>query len=190
VALLKKEAHAKSRLATLGGANMNNKILVAYASKSGSTVDVANTIGKILSEKGASVDVKPIQAVTDLESYQAIVIGSGIRMGQWLSEAVDFVKRNQASLSKIPVALFTVHLLNTSDDPLSRTKREAYTAPIRNLITPRTEIFFAGRLDFSKLSIFETILSKAMHAPEQDLRDWSKIQAWAEALIPTLGMAK
>jgi menaquinone-dependent protoporphyrinogen IX oxidase len=43
---------------------MDNKILVAYASKSGSTVDVAQTIGKSLSAKGAKVDVSPVRRHT------------------------------------------------------------------------------------------------------------------------------
>lgn len=166
---------------------MNNKILVAYASKSGSTVDVAQTIGKSLSSKGAPVDVRPIKSVTNLDGYRAVVIGSGVRMGQWLPEAVEFVKKNQPKLSQLPTAFFTVHLLNTGDDEESRKKREAYTEPVRQIVMPKTETFFAGRLNFSKLSLFELLISKAMNAKEQDLRDWNKIRAWAEGLYPTLG---
>jgi menaquinone-dependent protoporphyrinogen oxidase len=166
---------------------MSNKILVAYASKSGTTVDVAQTIGKSLSDKGATVDVRPIKAVTNLDGYRAVVIGSGIRMGQWLPEAVEFVKKNRPKLSQLPTAFFTVHMLNTGDDEECRKKREAYTEPVRQIVTPKTEMFFAGRLDFSKLSLPELLLSKAMNAKEQDLRDWNKIRAWAEGLYPMLG---
>ena len=172
-----------------GKSPMGDKILVAYASKSGTTVDVAQTIGKSLSDKGANVDVKPAKAVTSLDGYRAVVIGSGIRMGQWLPEAVEFVKTNQAKLNQLPIAYFTVPLLHVDDSEESRTIRTTYTEPVRKILTPKTEVFFAGRLVYSKLSLIELMLSKAMKAQEQDLRDWNKIRAWAEGLAPTLGIA-
>lgn len=168
---------------------MSNRILVAYASKSGTTVDVAQAIGKSLSDKGATVDVKPAKTVTSLEEYHAVVIGSGIRMGQWLPDAIEFVKTHQAKLSQLPLAYFTVHLLHLDDSEESRSIRATYTEPVRKILTPSTEVFFAGRLVYSKLSLVELMLSKAMKAQEQDLRDWEKIHAWAEGLAPTLGIA-
>ena len=168
---------------------MSDKILVAYASKSGTTIDVAQAIGKSLSDKGATVDVKPAKAVTSLEGYRAAVIGSGIRMGQWLPDAVEFVRTHQAELSRLPIAYFTVHLLHLDDNEESQTIRAAYTEPVRRILAPRTEVFFAGRLVYSKLSLIELMLSKAMKAQEQDLRDWNKIHAWADGLAPTLGIA-
>ncbi len=167
---------------------MPNKIMVTYASKSGSTVDVAQTIGKSLADKGASVDVMPVKSVKSLDDYRAVIIGSGIRMGTWLPEAVEFVKANQAKLNHLPIVFFTVHLLNLDDSETSRTNRAAYTEPIRKIVTPKTEMFFAGRMDFSKLSMFELFISKMLKAQEQDLRDWNKIRAWAESVYPTLAM--
>jgi menaquinone-dependent protoporphyrinogen oxidase len=170
-------------------ATMNTKILVAYATKSGATVDVAQTIGKSLAGKGAAVDVRPIKSVTNLDGYRAVIVGSSIRMGQWLPEAVEFVKKNQARLSQLPTAFFTVHLLHLDDSEESRTIRAGYTDPVRKIVTPKAEVFFAGRLQYDKLSLFETLLAKAMNAKEQDLRDWNKIRAWAESVYPTLAAA-
>jgi menaquinone-dependent protoporphyrinogen oxidase len=172
-----------------GKSPMSDRILVAYASKSGTTVDVAQAIGKSLSDQGATVDVKPAKAVTSLEGYRAVVIGSGIRMGQWLPEAVGFVKTHQAKLHQLPIAYFTVHLLHLDDGEESRTIRATFTEPVRRILAPKTEVFFAGRLAYSKLSLIELMLAKAMKAQEQDLRDWNKIHAWAEGLAPTFGLA-
>ena len=36
------------------------KVLVAYASKHGSTAEIAETVGTVLQERGYEVDVKPI----------------------------------------------------------------------------------------------------------------------------------
>jgi menaquinone-dependent protoporphyrinogen oxidase len=58
---------------------MNDRILVTYASRGGSTAGVAETIGRTLAESGAQVDVLPMQAVKDLTPYQAVVAGSAIQ---------------------------------------------------------------------------------------------------------------
>ena len=61
---------------------MNNKILVTYASRAGSTAEVAEAIGKTLTEGGAQVDVIPMQDVNDLSPYRAVVAGSAIRQAR------------------------------------------------------------------------------------------------------------
>jgi flavodoxin len=101
------------------------KILVAYATRAGSTVQVAEMIGQTLSATGVTVDVKPVKSVADLRDY-AVVVGSAIRMGQWLPEAVDLVKKNQARRNQVSTAIFTVHLLNRDDSAESRQARHGH----------------------------------------------------------------
>ena len=72
---------------------MSKRILVAYASGSGSTREVAAAIGEAVAEEGAPVDVYAVQDVTSVADYSALVVGSSIRGGRWLPEAVDFVRR-------------------------------------------------------------------------------------------------
>jgi len=169
-----------------GDSKVGDKLLVVYATKSGTTSEVAQAIGKSLCDKGAAVDVRPVKSVTSLDGYRAVIVGSAIRMGNWLPEALEFVKKNQPLLSQMPTAFFTVHLLHQDDSEESRQTRLAYTAPARNIVTPRVEAFFAGKLEYAKLSIFEKLISNAMKAQEQDLRDWNKIRMWAEGVYPAL----
>ncbi len=81
-----------------------NKILVAYASRTGYTVGVAEVIGQTLVESGAQVDVRAMRDVKDLTPYRAVVAGSAINGGQWLPEAMQFMQTHQAALSQKPVA--------------------------------------------------------------------------------------
>lgn len=87
---------------------MSNKILVAYATRNGSTAGVAEAIGKTLAENGTVVDVRSMTDVKDLTPYQAVVAGSAIRGGMWLPEAMQFMKTHQAALAQRPFAAFLV----------------------------------------------------------------------------------
>ncbi|MDD5371753.1 MAG: flavodoxin domain-containing protein, partial [Anaerolineaceae bacterium] len=87
---------------------MENKILVTYASRAGSTAGVAEAIGKSLAEGGALVDVLPMKNVTDLRSYRAVVAGSAIRGQKWLPEAMQFMRDHQSELARKPFASFMV----------------------------------------------------------------------------------
>lgn len=85
----------------------SKKILVTYASRSGSTAEIAAAIGKSLSQNGIHVDIIPMQAVKDVSEYQAIVAGSAIRNRAWLPEAMEFVRTHRSELSQKRFATFT-----------------------------------------------------------------------------------
>src|SRR5690606_22522173 len=96
------------------------KVLVAYASKSGTTIDVAHAVAEALREQGLVVDVRHVSKLNHLEGYQAVVVGSGVRAGHWLPAAVHFVEEHQEALRQMPVAFFTVCMTMTEDTPENR----------------------------------------------------------------------
>ena len=167
---------------------MGDKILVAYASKCGSTGEVAAAIGEVLCSGGAAVDVRRVQEVADLGPYRAVVLGSCVRFGRWISEAVQFVEKNQAALRQVPTAFFTMHIMNLSDSEESRGERAAYLDAVHKLLPPKAEAFFPGASDPAKLSFFERTIGRMVKSPEGDLRDWAAIRAWAAELRPALGL--
>jgi len=61
---------------------VDNRILIAYASATGSTVEVAAEIGKTLGGCGFSVDVRPIRENSKIEGYQAVLVGSAVQWGK------------------------------------------------------------------------------------------------------------
>ena len=161
---------------------MNKRVLVTYSSRTGSTAEVAGEIAKVLAARGLTVDVIPIKEDPPAEAYQAVVIGSAVRMGSWQVDAVEYAKRHGRGLAQIPVAVFTVHALNTGDDEQSRGYRAAYLGDIRQLLEPVAEGFFPGRIDPARLCAFERLTLRAAAGPARDLRDWDKVRGWAQAL--------
>jgi menaquinone-dependent protoporphyrinogen oxidase len=162
---------------------MNKKILVTYATRAGSTAEVAIAIGEALNKRGFAVDVRPVKEKPNLANYQAVLMGSAVRMGSWLPEAVDFVKTNQMAFKKIPVAIFTVHMNNTGEDDESRAARLAYLDAVRPLLNQAEEVYFAGKLDLASLSFLDRLVVKMVKGVEADRRDWNKIRNWVPAIF-------
>jgi menaquinone-dependent protoporphyrinogen oxidase len=172
---------------------MNNKVLVTYASRTGSTAEVAQAISKTLMDGGVQVDTLPMSEVKDLSSYRAVIAGSAIRKSKWLPEAVQFVRAHQETLRHKSFAMFTVCItLAMSNNEQYRSAVSGWVEPIRSLVRPLSEGLFAGRLDFSRLPFnWDTLMLRATVAmgifPHGDHRDWKAIRKWAESLKPVLG---
>jgi menaquinone-dependent protoporphyrinogen oxidase len=171
---------------------MNDRILVTYASRTGSTEEVAKAIGKTLSESGAQVDVLAMQDVKDLAPYRAVVAGSAIRKSKWLPEAAEFIKTHRVALSQKPFAMFTVCItLAMSNTDQYRSAVSSWVAPVRAQVKPMSEAFFAGMLDFNRLPLnWDTLKLRATVAlgifPKGDRRDFAAIRDWAASLARTL----
>jgi menaquinone-dependent protoporphyrinogen oxidase len=111
---------------------MREHILVAYATHTGSTAELARVIGEELRTRGFEVDVATVNDAGPVRGYHAVVLGSAVNGGRWLPEAVEFVSNNHAALRAIPVAVFCVHFMNAGDDERSRRKRMAYLDRVAN----------------------------------------------------------
>lgn len=170
---------------------MPNKILVAYASRTGTTVGVAEAIGKTLAESGAEVDVRAMADVKDLIPYDAVVAGSAIQGKQWLPEAMQFMQTHQAALRQKPFAAFLVCMTLAMKKGDYRAEVANWLQPVRVLAKPVSEGLFAGALDISLVPTFRDRLMFRISVvtgvwSEGDHRDWAAIRAWAESVGPLL----
>jgi menaquinone-dependent protoporphyrinogen oxidase len=171
---------------------MKDKILVTYASRCGSTAEIAQAIAASLAQDGVCVDVSPMQDVKDLTLYRAVVAGSAIRGAKWLPEAMQFIQSHRSELAQKPFATFTVCItLAMSNSSLYRQTVKEWIQPVRAQVKPVSEGLFAGRLDFQRLPFNgDTLRLRAVVAlgifPKDDRRDWNAIHAWAKSLVPLL----
>lgn len=167
------------------------RILVAFATKHGATVGIAERIGAVLREAGNTVDVLPAGEVGDLEQYDAAVIGSSVYIGAWRREAVDLLRHNAEALAERPVWLFSSGPVGDEklDDP-DEQRREAVSAKQRaaldGLVQPRDHHVFFGLVDYDTFGLGERLMA-ALPAgrtllPEGDFRNWPEIEAWASLI--------
>ncbi|MGP8153485.1 MAG: flavodoxin domain-containing protein [Smithella sp.] len=163
------------------------KILVAYATRTGSTAEVADAIGKKLAEGGAVVDVKPVEKVQSIKGYKSVVLGSAVRAGNLLPEMTNFVHNHKDELRKTQVAYFVVCMILRENTPENQAKANSYLDSLREEVKPVDTAAFTGKMDYSRLMFFEKLVIKyIIKVPECDLRDWQQINNWAANLLPRL----
>lgn len=171
---------------------MDKQVLVVYASKYGATAEIAEKIGQVLRKAGLHVDVSAVGKAGDLDAYDAVVVGSGVYIGKWLKEAARFLQRNEQTLAKKPVWLFSSG--PTGDgDPAELMQGWTFPEdlkPLAGRIGPRDVGLFHGSVDLDKLNFLHKFMIKNVDSPVGDYRDWDAIAAWAASIAEGLGAAE
>ncbi len=164
------------------------KTLVVYGTKSGCTAGIADRIGIDLGKQGVTVDVVPAEKAGDPAGYDAVVVGSGIRAGQWHASAKRWVEANAEALKSMPVAFFTCGMMIREEGKQAEVL--AYTDPIiaATGITPVDIGLFSGWFEAEQFGFAERSILKLMKTPEGDFRDWAAIDAWTERVAPALSV--
>jgi hypothetical protein len=99
-----------------GETSMKKRILVAYATRAGSTAEIAQAIAETLTARGYAVDVRPVKEKPSLDGCAAVVLGSAVRMGAWLPEA---------TCARVSVTAVTAQTVRIVASALRRTRRRA-----------------------------------------------------------------
>jgi menaquinone-dependent protoporphyrinogen oxidase len=171
---------------------MTDKILVTYATMTGSTKGISESIAKTLTEQGANVNVIPMKEVKDISEYKAVVAGSAIQAGRWLPEAMDFMQTHKQKLNQKPFAAFLVCMtLAMTKGTNYRDTVSGWLSPVRNIVPPVSEGLFPGILDIKKIPSFGDRLKFRISMltgvwKEGDHRNWEDIRIWTTNLKPYL----
>ena len=160
---------------------MNTTALVAYATKHGSTAEIAEVIGETLRARGIQTEVAPAAAVRSIDDYELVVVGSAVYIFRWQGDAVDFVKRFEAHLRDRPTWLFGSGPTGGSpkaEEELARVLADqpappGYVAKLATRIGARGYRTFGGRVGPEMGGFFER------HIPKGDWRDFDAVRAWA-----------
>jgi menaquinone-dependent protoporphyrinogen oxidase len=177
---------------------MNEKVLICYGTRYGSTGEIAESISNVLRSRGAAVDIVNLKEhkVKDLESFGFIIVGSGIQMGRWTKEPLKFLKKNRAVLSRKKVALFVSCMSATKPETCAQGRRDYLDKINADFpeIEPVSMGLFGGMIDPTRggrmtkglmTALLKEFTTEDEEPPEHvDLRDWDQIRLWAENLFP------
>jgi menaquinone-dependent protoporphyrinogen oxidase len=187
------------------------KVLVAFASSSGSTAEVAKAIGEELAQSGLVVDVAAIRDVASLTGYDAVVVGAPMIVG-WHRDGKRFLRKHRRTLQRLPLAIFVMamSLTRTNDEPLGvpvvldselprpprvdgrldlrerYARLSNYVKPILKAAGPAKPVsvgVFAGRIEYGRLRWWAVLFAMVViRAEARDRRNWPAIRAWAASL--------
>ena len=149
------------------------RTLVAYASKHGSTEEVARVIGSFLRDADHHVDVRDVEAVSDVEPYDAVVLGASLYMGRVHGGARTFLRHHRAALEERPLAVFALGPLTLEEEQVAGSRKQLDKALEHLAVEPQLVTVFGGVVDPKQLHF------PLNRMPKTDARDWSEIQAWA-----------
>ena len=157
------------------------KILLAYASKHGSTREVAEAIAETLREHSLAVDLRAAGEVKAVSDYAAVVLGGALYTGRWHPDARRFLNRHSRALAARPVAVFAMgpHTLEPNEVESSRHQLDEALARVPEL-APFAVAIFGGVVDPTRLHF------PFNRMPASDARDWHAIREWTEQLAARL----
>jgi len=160
------------------------RILVTYATRHDGTAQIAHVLGSVLREQDdgegmPAVDVRVVDDVEDLETYDAVLLGSAVYVDRWLPAARHFARNNAKTLMKRAVWLFASGPVGEPPGALTESPETAELAEAVGAQGYRT---FAGRLRIADLAADERAGIRGAHVADGDYRDWHEIRAWAEEI--------
>jgi menaquinone-dependent protoporphyrinogen oxidase len=163
-------------------------VLVAYASRRGSTREIAERITARLRAHGFDVHLDPLLGREDVHRFEAVVLGSPVYGGHWEEEAIDFVRRNATALAGRPLWTFSVGWLAHHRGLL---RKESWSdakglAELDRLLPPREHRFFAGALSPAELPLGQRTAFRLAGGRYGDFRDWDAIDGWTDQIAQQL----
>lgn len=175
-------------------------ILIAYATWSGATREIAERIRDILKSKGFEISIKAAKEIKDINGYQSVLLGTSIHASQTVGAFRKFLARFNKQLITIPTAYFTVCANMMEDSEENRYETLGWLRKVTDKypdVNPISTGLFGGAVvtegkDFDKLNFFIKKVIGSMKTKmeedygKSDFRDWEKIEAWTLSLAEKL----
>jgi menaquinone-dependent protoporphyrinogen oxidase len=161
---------------------MTRPILVAYATKLGSTHEVAEAISARLREHGLAAECRAAVDVDVVARYDGVVLGGALYIGRWHRDARHFLRQHAATLAAMPVAIFGMGPRTTSPADIADAREQLERALGRAPdVTPVSVAVFGGVVDPTRLHF------PFSHMAASDARDWDAIESWSDGVAAAFG---
>lgn len=173
------------------------RVLVAFASRSGSTKEIAGRIADRIRDAGIETDCASVADNPLVSDYDAFVVGSSVYLGRWERAARGFVESHAGVLAAHPTWLFssgplgTEPTLENGEDKLTGAVEATEVEGLTKAARPRGHAVFFGAFDANRAALgvrmFRLLPAGRKLLEQGDFRDWPAIEAWADEIAATLG---
>jgi menaquinone-dependent protoporphyrinogen oxidase len=154
-------------------------VLVAYASKRGSTEEIARAVAETLRDGGLDVECLRTSDVGDLDRYDAVVLGSAVYMRRWRGDARRFLRKHARALARRPFWIFSSGPVGQpGEDNLAWLEPQKIIAQAERLGVIE-HVVFGGRVPAEPHGPMERAMVQNCPPEYRDRRDWVEIRAWA-----------
>ncbi len=164
------------------------RVLVGYASRFGSTRDIAARIADTVRTGDNEVDLRSVDEIDDVEQYDAVVFGSGVYDGSWTADAAALMRRHADVLARKRLWLFSVGSFGDSHPVVGSLVRKEprEIGELEATLYPRDYRVFAGVIDLDRWPAWGRLVFKALGGHAGDNRRWPEIDAWAGKIAHAL----
>ncbi len=167
------------------------KVLVVYSTLSGCTTTIARRIGVDLIAYDARPLVASVEEMPTIDvDVDAVVFGSGMRMGKFHKDARDWLMGNVDVLAQLPTAFFSVGLRPATPQGNNMAQAEhdldAVVSSIGGTVHPVGSVVLPGWKRSEGFNTMERIALRVYPLEDGDYRDWDKVDAWVREVAPVL----
>jgi menaquinone-dependent protoporphyrinogen oxidase len=165
-------------------------VLVAYASKHGSTAEIAQAVAEALRAAGVPASCLEAAAVESLAPYDAVVLGSAVYMKRWRREARRFLHRHARALSERPFWVFSSGPVGDPANDNAAWAEPAGTIAEAQRLGARGHAVFGGSVPTEPHGMAQRSMLKNTPLEYRDRRDWDEIRTWAAGIAAELGAVR
>jgi menaquinone-dependent protoporphyrinogen oxidase len=162
------------------------RVLVAYASKHGSTAEIAEAVAVELRAHGLGADCRTAADVRDVDGYDAVVLGSATYMKRWRHEARRFLHHFDDALAQMPFWIFSSGPVGEKAPSDGGWAEPAKVVETAQRLGVRDHAVFGGRVPQDPGNFVEKAMLRDTPEPFADLRDWEQIRGWAAGIAEAL----
>jgi menaquinone-dependent protoporphyrinogen oxidase len=162
-------------------------VLIAYATKNGSTAEIAAAIADEIGRHDIDVDCMPAGDVRDVTRYDAVVLGSAVYMKRWQRSARHLLRHHRHELAERPLWIF-------SSGPVGKDPDPSWAEPPRVVdqaerLGVRDHVVFGGRMPLEPANFVERAMVQDTPEDLRDARDFDEIRGWARGIAEAVTTA-
>lgn len=161
-------------------------VLVAYASKRGSTAEIAETIAATLRREGLGVCLERAEDVQSLDPYDAVILGSAVYMKRWRGDARHFLKKHRKALKQTPFWVFSSGPVGDPAKDNPEWNEPPKIAEKVEELGGREHVVFGGCLPAEPQGFMEKAMVEGTPRELRDRRDWRQVRDWTHQIAKQL----